>query len=213
MALTKCKECGEVVSTKADACPKCGAKRPKGTSIGTWLIGGFFALVVYQCTLGTVQRDAGSGTAPSSASSGSSSAGTTTARRSDTPVTLPSLASGNHEAFCKDNWTTRGALDSRMYSHCVEQEREGYYNLQELVQKHSSVPYISDVVDAAIAKWSSRGQRQDRMVHHSVKQEIEGYLDLVYEAGKPSYDKSRFESCSRKWGMQYRMVAHCYKKQ
>jgi hypothetical protein len=29
MALTSCKECGAQVSTKAQACPKCGAKRPK----------------------------------------------------------------------------------------------------------------------------------------------------------------------------------------
>ncbi|WP_394854470.1 zinc-ribbon domain-containing protein [Shewanella xiamenensis] len=27
MALVKCKECGEQVSTKAKSCPKCGAKR------------------------------------------------------------------------------------------------------------------------------------------------------------------------------------------
>ncbi|WP_412514572.1 MULTISPECIES: zinc-ribbon domain-containing protein [Shewanella] len=28
MALVKCKECGEEVSTKAKTCPKCGAKAP-----------------------------------------------------------------------------------------------------------------------------------------------------------------------------------------
>lgn len=35
MALIKCKECGETVSNKADACPKCGAPfklRVKGPS-------------------------------------------------------------------------------------------------------------------------------------------------------------------------------------
>lgn len=38
MALVKCKECGEQVSTKAKNCPKCGAKAPKSTSIVTWLV-------------------------------------------------------------------------------------------------------------------------------------------------------------------------------
>lgn len=46
MALTKCKECGGQLSTKADACPKCGAKRPKRTSTETWFFGGLFVLLV-----------------------------------------------------------------------------------------------------------------------------------------------------------------------
>lgn len=37
MAMTKCKECGAAVSTKAEACPQCGAKRPKQTSGCAWL--------------------------------------------------------------------------------------------------------------------------------------------------------------------------------
>lgn len=38
MALTKCKECGEQISTKAAACPKCGAVPKKKTSLFTWLV-------------------------------------------------------------------------------------------------------------------------------------------------------------------------------
>lgn len=38
MALVKCKECGEGVSTKAKICPKCGAKPPKKTSLVTWTV-------------------------------------------------------------------------------------------------------------------------------------------------------------------------------
>lgn len=30
MAMTACKECGEKISTKAEACPKCGAVTPRG---------------------------------------------------------------------------------------------------------------------------------------------------------------------------------------
>ncbi len=38
MALIKCKECGENVSSKAKACPNCGAKPPAQTSLFTWLV-------------------------------------------------------------------------------------------------------------------------------------------------------------------------------
>lgn len=44
MALVKCKECGEKVSTKATSCPSCGAKVPKRTSLATWL---GLALIIY----------------------------------------------------------------------------------------------------------------------------------------------------------------------
>ncbi len=45
MAMTKCKECGAALSTKAAACPQCGAKI-KRTSVMTWLVTGFLGLVV-----------------------------------------------------------------------------------------------------------------------------------------------------------------------
>lgn len=47
MALVKCKECGEDVSTKAKSCPKCGAKAPKKTSLFTWFVLVFIIFVVY----------------------------------------------------------------------------------------------------------------------------------------------------------------------
>lgn len=40
MALIKCKECGNDVSNTAATCPKCGAKVPKKTGMGTWIISG-----------------------------------------------------------------------------------------------------------------------------------------------------------------------------
>ena len=44
MALVKCKECGEDVSSKAKSCPKCGAKPAKQTSALTWII---FFIIFY----------------------------------------------------------------------------------------------------------------------------------------------------------------------
>jgi len=47
MALVKCKECGSKVSTGAKACPNCGAKPPKKTSLFTWLVVIFMLIVAY----------------------------------------------------------------------------------------------------------------------------------------------------------------------
>lgn len=38
MALTKCKECSEAISKKAEKCPKCGAPQKKKTSLFTWFV-------------------------------------------------------------------------------------------------------------------------------------------------------------------------------
>ncbi len=53
MALKKCKECGEDVSTKAEACPKCGAKIKKKTSAFTWLVLFLIIFIVYVANQGT----------------------------------------------------------------------------------------------------------------------------------------------------------------
>ena len=50
MALVKCKECGKEMSDAAAACPNCGAKPPKKTSLLTWILGGIVLVGVYQCT-------------------------------------------------------------------------------------------------------------------------------------------------------------------
>lgn len=46
MALVKCGECGNQVSTEAVACPSCGAKPPKKTSFLTWAVLVFIVLVI-----------------------------------------------------------------------------------------------------------------------------------------------------------------------
>lgn len=45
MAVVKCKECGAQVSTKAKACPTCGAKPPKKTSVLVWILAALIAAV------------------------------------------------------------------------------------------------------------------------------------------------------------------------
>lgn len=45
MALTKCKECGNDVSKKADKCPNCGAPIKKRTTVLTWFVLFLFVLM------------------------------------------------------------------------------------------------------------------------------------------------------------------------
>ena len=47
MAMTKCKECGGELSTKAEACPKCGAKVPRtsAAAMGCLVIVALFAIL------------------------------------------------------------------------------------------------------------------------------------------------------------------------
>lgn len=46
MAMTKCRECGSEISTKAEACPKCGAKRKSQTGCGTLIMASVVGLIV-----------------------------------------------------------------------------------------------------------------------------------------------------------------------
>lgn len=51
MALTKCKECGKQISSKAKACPNCGATKGPGAAAGCFvaifkLIGGVVGAIV-----------------------------------------------------------------------------------------------------------------------------------------------------------------------
>lgn len=58
MALVKCKECNGEVSTRAVACPKCGAKLPKGMSLSKKLIYGFIAIGLMNAVVALRGKDA-----------------------------------------------------------------------------------------------------------------------------------------------------------
>jgi hypothetical protein len=46
VAVRPCRDCGQVVSTTAKACPSCGARQVPRTSVATWVVGGAFALAI-----------------------------------------------------------------------------------------------------------------------------------------------------------------------
>ena len=79
MAMTKCKECGEKISTKADACPKCGAKRKHTSPVGC-LIGIILLVIIIGGIIGSLDST------PSSLSSSSSNTTTSKHRPPPTPA-------------------------------------------------------------------------------------------------------------------------------
>jgi hypothetical protein len=56
MALTKCKECGNEVSTTAKTCPKCGAKAPKKMGLFAKIALGFIGLTFVMAFFGSRDR-------------------------------------------------------------------------------------------------------------------------------------------------------------
>jgi len=60
--MTNCRECGAAISTRAAACPQCGARAKKKTSVLTWIAAAVAAGVVGSCVAGLQpgheQRDA-----------------------------------------------------------------------------------------------------------------------------------------------------------
>lgn len=77
MAMKKCEECGNEVSSKADACQKCGAKVKK-TSVAAQVIGVIIALFVVAAIF--VEGDGSTGAATANSATPATSSFETTAR-------------------------------------------------------------------------------------------------------------------------------------
>lgn len=105
MAMTKCKECGTQISTKAESCPHCGAKRKK-TSLLTWLFLIFFVIPVL------ISVFIGAGSSP-----------TPTAKKPKTPEEIRteriesgfSAWDGSHRAL--ERWIKKNLKDPDSYEH------------------------------------------------------------------------------------------------
>lgn len=96
MALVKCKECGEQVSSKAKTCPNCGVKAPKKTSVVTWLI----LIVIIFWAFGSIFSSN-----TSTNYSKPSTSGTTSAARSNTSTRTPPPAPSWNHFTSKDEMT------------------------------------------------------------------------------------------------------------
>jgi len=56
MSLLKCHECGQSVSSEAKACPSCGAKVRKPTSIAAIILSGLILFGIVQCSMNNATK-------------------------------------------------------------------------------------------------------------------------------------------------------------
>lgn len=56
MALVRCTECGKEISSQAEACPNCGRKWPKRTSVATWIVVAFLGFGIFMGIVSSVSN-------------------------------------------------------------------------------------------------------------------------------------------------------------
>src|SRR5690348_11696485 len=91
MAMTKCRECGAEVSTKAEACPKCGAKRKANTGCGA-LIGVGVLIVIALAFIGQCSSNTSPSTTSSSVQPNTTPAVTATVAQPQASTPTPAAA-------------------------------------------------------------------------------------------------------------------------
>lgn len=100
--MLKCKECGEQVSSKAEACPNCGAKPPKKAGVLAYIVMFILAYVVFS----TIR-----GTSTSTPTQANASATRTTAAATTTRTTTPTASKPAKPAPPKSAWTYQQSKD------------------------------------------------------------------------------------------------------
>jgi len=109
MAMKKCKECGTDVSSKADSCPKCGARlKAKPMGCGS-LLGVIILGIIILTAFGSIFDGNGqsSSTSPSSVTSAAASSSATSNQSADAESVSPSQT-----ASTVSNWSYTNSKDS-----------------------------------------------------------------------------------------------------
>lgn len=126
-------------------------------------------------------------------------------------LNLPREDVAMQTAFCKEEWSKRGNLDVSMFNYCMERERDGYYEIVALARKYSGQRWIQAALDLSLKKWTKRGIRDDAMAAYELRQITEGFEDMVYMSKQPGWNSSKYTACVNQWGVDFNMVAYCYK--
>ena len=128
-----------------------------------------------------------------------------------TDVVIPSENKAGYDKLCRDDWTKRGILNNEMYDYCMNQQRDGYIEFREAVDKYKDAIWIQALVDYAVNEWTKRDVRNDQMVAYEVKRQEDGFEDLAYEVKQAAFNKQKFDTCLDTWAIQFHMVMSCYK--
>lgn len=117
---------------------------------------------------------------PDSAAAGATQTG------SSSFAAAPSLKSPDQyrqysQQICRDEWTTRGDLNQRMYRFCMEQQTEAHKDLLHLHRQHGDQSFYADTAFPHCSdQWTNRGVTNVRMKVHCLNQEVEAVKDLMY---------------------------------
>lgn len=136
MALVKCKECGSEISTKAESCPKCGAKiKKKGMGCGSLLVIVILAFIVIAMIT------------PSTPTSTSSSAGEAAPSTAPAPREVVSNSSWDAsvrqvEHYLKSNLKDPDSYDGMEWSSVTKLDAGGFMVRHKYRAKNSFGGYI-----------------------------------------------------------------------
>ena len=195
MAMTICRECKAQISTTAEACPQCGAKRKK-TSGCAMIVAVFFGLLVFSAIIRGCSDDSSTTTAA------------TTPSNSAVQPTTPAPAKPDPAALLAQSKTTVDEVESRLkenaeklkkYYGTADQVKEATANLIKLAvvkglyedSKVKEEKNLSSRADLLIAKVS----QQQRMLYASTAEEIfvRNGMDVKVTASGAKKDQLRLK--------------------
>ena len=103
-----------------------------------------------------------------------------------------------------------------MLNFCIQQEREGYAKLVQLLRKYGGYSWMSGVLKRSTNDWTKRGARRDRLIAYEVEHEVDAFLDLQYLAQhKPGIQADVANRCLDEWSagsVRWSLVEYCYKR-
>lgn len=131
-------------------------------------------------------------------------------------ATLPQYKfdKANVDAFCREEWTKRGELDTSMFNYCAAQEKEGHAKMLAALKKFGKNDWMTTLFPAIWEEWTKRGVTQYRMVGHSVAQQGDAFLDFQYEQKQPKLDATKMGRCVAEWqahASRWTQTMYCYK--
>lgn len=122
-------------------------------------------------------------------------------------------------AYCEDEWTERGVLDSRMFNYCMERQVDGYHEALDLFNRYSNVEpvqLIDDIVLYALDRWATRREYQMNMVAYEIERQGEAYLNIAYEVNSGNVSQQALNNCTSQWlrpgEPEWSMVEYCLER-
>jgi hypothetical protein len=127
----------------------------------------------------------------------------------------PPYQEANVEQYCRNEWTKRGELNTQMYSHCAQKEKDGYDKMATVIRDHSDFDWVETLMPKIWEQWSKRGVTHYSMVAYCLDKEIEAFKDYNYERKQVIFDSGKMSSCESQWRQsesRWSMTVYCYKR-